>query len=89
MRALIRHLKSGLFYAGNGRWTARREKACDLRTTFRALTFAGARHLRGVEVVMTFDEPKYDLTLSPEPKECRPKGLLRAVREFMSIRENF
>jgi hypothetical protein len=89
MRALIRHLKSGLFYAGNGRWAAKREKACDFGSTFRALSFAGDKHLRGVEVVMTFGEPKYDLTLSPEPKQRRGKDLLRGVRDLMSIREDF
>ena len=89
MRALIRHLKTGLFYAGDRRWTAKRERACDFKTTFRALTFAGDHHLRGVEVVLTFGESKYDLALSPEPKERRREDLLRGVRELMSIRENF
>jgi len=67
MRALIRHLKSGLFYAGDGRWAAKREKARDFVTTFQALTFAGNNRLRGVEVVMTFGEPEYDLTLGTPP----------------------
>ena len=53
MRALIRHLKSGRFYAGDWRWTAKREKACDFVTAFQALRFAGNNHLRGVEVVMS------------------------------------
>jgi len=68
MRALIRHLKSGLFYEEDGRWTARREKACDFVTTFQALTFAGDNLLRGVEVVLTLGEPKYDLRLSQPPE---------------------
>ena len=67
MRALIRHLKTRLFYAGDRRWTARRENAWDFVTTFQALTFAGDHHLRGVEVVMSFGEPEYDLTISREP----------------------
>ena len=53
MRALIRHLKTRRFYAGDERWTAKREKACDFVTSFRALTFAHDKRLRGVEVVMT------------------------------------
>jgi len=89
MRALIRHLKTGLFYAGDQSWTAKRENAWDFLTTFRALTFAGDNHLRGVEVVLTFGEAKYDLALSPEPKQRRREELLRGVRELMSIRENF
>ena len=89
MRALIRHLKTKLFYAGEARWTAKREKACDFGTTFRALTFAGDNHLRGVEVVMTFGEPEFDLTISRKPRDRPAKVLLRRMREFMSIRENF
>ena len=77
MRALVRDLKTKLFYARDQSWTAKRENAWDFVTTFRALTFAGDNHLKGVEVVMTFGEPRYDLTLS------------LVMREFMSIREDF
>jgi len=89
MRALIRHLKTRLFYAGDERWTAKRENAWDFTNTFRALTFAGDNHLRGVEVVMTFGEPEYDLTISREPEGRLRKVLRRRVRELMSIREDF
>jgi len=72
MRALIRRLKSGHFYAGEQRWTPRREKAFNFVTSFRALRFAGDNHLGGVEVVMTFGEPKYDLTLGSKLRLQRP-----------------
>ena len=49
-------VKSGRFYAGDRRWTARRERASDFGTTFRALTFAEDNHLHGVEVVLASDK---------------------------------
>jgi hypothetical protein len=73
MRALIRHLKSGLFYAGDWRWTAKQEKACDFGSTFQALRFAGDNHLRGVEVVLAFDGPRSDLTMGLEVWRRPPK----------------
>ena len=68
MRALIRNRKSGRFYAGEWRWTARRERACDFASTFEALAYAEDHHLRGIEVLLTFGEPEFDLTVSPEFK---------------------
>jgi hypothetical protein len=74
MRALIRHLKSGLYLksgllcAGDWRWTAKREKAWDFATTFQALKFAWDNHLRRVEVVLAFGEARYDLAVSQPPE---------------------
>ena len=69
MRALIRHLKSGRFYAGGRRWTARREKASDFGTTFRALTYAEDNHLRGVEVVLASDRPGSGVSANLERRD--------------------
>jgi hypothetical protein len=71
MRALIRHLNSGMFYSGDWQWTDRQEKACDFGTTFQALTFAKENHLRDVEVLLRFGEPEYDLAVSLELKVGR------------------
>ena len=89
MRALIRDLRTGSFYGPDGQWTAAREKGCEFESTFQALTFAGDNHLHGVEVVMTFGAPEYDLTISREPEGRLRKVLRRRVRELMSIREEF
>ena len=66
MRALIRDLKTGRFYAPVWQWTHRREKACDFGSTFQALTFAGDSHLHGVEVVLMSDEPGHMTRIHPE-----------------------
>jgi CheY-like chemotaxis protein len=86
MCALIRNLKTGLFYAGHGRWAARREKACTFRSKFQALTFAGAQLLRGVEVVTTFREPGFarSAILAAEDQECAAM-LLKAAFEATGL----
>jgi CheY-like chemotaxis protein len=82
MRALIRHLKSGLFYVGDGRWAAKVEKAWNFVTAFRALAFARDNHLRGVEVVKAFGEPEYDVPtiLAAEDQECAAMLLKAAFK---------
>jgi hypothetical protein len=64
MRALIRDLKTGRFYAPVWQWTHKREKAWDIGSTFQALNFAEDNRLRGIEVVLAFDEPEKEVTVS-------------------------
>jgi len=66
MRALIRDVKSGMFYGQDGQWTADREDARDFVGTFQAMSFAGQQHLRGVHVVLAFDNPEYDAVIDFE-----------------------
>jgi hypothetical protein len=65
MRALIRDLRTRLFYGPAWQWTSRREEACGFGSTFQALAFAEDNRLHGVEVVLTFDEAWKDITVSP------------------------
>jgi len=74
MRALIRDLRTGAFYAPDGQWAVERERGCDFESTFHALTFAEENHLRGVEVVLIFGEPQYDLTVSQGLNRVSPAG---------------
>jgi hypothetical protein len=59
-------LKTGLFYAGDGRWSAKREDACAFVSTFKALTFAGDKDLHGVEVVLTSDKRESEVRINLE-----------------------
>jgi CheY-like chemotaxis protein len=86
MRALIRHLKTGLFYAGDGRWTAKGENACNFKSGAEALGFAEDNHLRGVEVVLPLGESEYDVPtiLAAEDEECDAM-LLKAAYEATGL----
>ena len=66
MRALIRDLKTGLFWAQDLHWTCKREEAYDFGSTYQASTFAGEKGLSGVEVVLTFDKPERELRINLE-----------------------
>ena len=67
MRVLLRNAKTGLFYKVPWKWTAKRDVACNFGGTFQALRFAENNRLRGMEVVLTFGEPEYDLAISRLP----------------------
>ena len=69
MRALIRDLRTGHFYAQDGRWTPVREEARDFGSADQASTFAVRDRLRGVEVILASDNPEHDRRVSVEGGE--------------------
>ena len=76
MRALIRDVKTGMFYGSDGQWTAERDDARDFENSLKAMHFAGEKQLRGVEVVMTFGRPEFDVAISVD-RVHRPPGSYR------------
>jgi hypothetical protein len=76
MKALIRDLKTGCFYKGDGAWTGQRGEGCEFESTFHALTFAEDNGFDGVEVVLTFDEPEKDVTVSLDLRSMSAAGNL-------------
>ena len=74
MRTLIRDVKTGMFYGADGQWTSEREDGRDFGGTFQAMSFAGEKDLRGVEVVLAFDQPEYDVIIHLERGQPPPRG---------------
>ena len=72
MRALICDLRTGRFYGSDGRWTPRRDEAFDFRNADHASAFAVDNRLRGVEVVLAFDQPEYDVVIHLERGQPPP-----------------
>ena len=66
MRALICDLRTGRFYAPDGRWTRRRDEACDFRSARAASAFAEVNRFRGIELVLTSDSSGEDLRVAVE-----------------------
>ena len=64
VRALICDLRSGRFYAPDGRWTRRRDEACDFRSTRAASAFAEEHRFRGIELVLTSESSGEDLRVA-------------------------
>jgi hypothetical protein len=59
-------LRTGRFYGPDGRWTPRREEACDFRSARAASAFAEENRLRGIELVLTADSSGEDLRVAVE-----------------------
>lgn len=64
MRVLLRHMETGLFYAGPAAWTSEQSDARDFYDTARALDAASAEYLGPIELVMSFEDPKFDIPLT-------------------------
>jgi hypothetical protein len=73
MRALIRDVKTGMFYGSDGQWTNDREDARDFGGTYQAMHLAGEKGLHGVQVVLAFESPEYDLVINFQ-REPPPTG---------------
>ncbi len=64
MRVILRNIDTGLFYAGPATWTQEQCEARDFRDTALALDAAAAEKLGPIEVVMSFDDPKFEIPLT-------------------------
>ena len=73
MRTLIRSTRTGLFYRSEHEWTGDMVAARDFVTSARAIQLAFEWRLKEVEVVLAFDDPRYNLAMRlntrPEPPE--------------------
>jgi hypothetical protein len=63
MRVLLRHSQTGLYFLDPKQWTERPEEAWDFRTSVNALQLVTEMKIEGVEIVLWFDDPRYNLTL--------------------------
>lgn len=66
MRVLLCNNRSGLYYEASGRWSAAREEAYDFGDSHAALRFAAESGLKGVELVLAYNDPALDVTLPLE-----------------------
>lgn len=60
MRILIRRQKGHQYLQPSGEWSENRETARDFYNSTVAYWCAKAQHLRGVEVLMAFEDPQWD-----------------------------
>ncbi len=63
MKVLLRDTQTGLLYAGPDQWTADYAEAKDFEETDRAVDMASAAKLSGVEVLMHFENPHFEIPL--------------------------
>ena len=68
MRVLLRN-ETGLFLMSVEEWTSSAGSALAFASSFHAIQFAREKGLRNTEVVLSFDDPAYDITLPVQPRQ--------------------
>ncbi len=63
MRVLLRNTQTGWYYQEPSKWTPEQEAAYDLKQLSQAVRLAFENHLENVEILMSFDDPQFNLTL--------------------------
>jgi hypothetical protein len=63
MRALLKNMRTGLYYKSAKSWTTESESALDFETIEKAKKFAFVAELEQVSVILSCDEPVYEVAL--------------------------
>lgn len=63
MHVLLRHRKTGLFYQCDDHWIGDAEAAHDFGSSANAILFVHERRLSDIEVILAFDDPRYNISL--------------------------
>ncbi len=64
MKVLLRNTQTGLLYAGPDQWTQDYAEALTFTDMNSALDRVTETHLSGVEVLMHFEDPAYEIPLT-------------------------
>jgi hypothetical protein len=64
MRVILRNTATRLFYAGADGWTEAQSEAFDFGDTSRALDAVAGGNLGPVELLMSFEDPKFEIPLT-------------------------
>jgi hypothetical protein len=65
MRVLLRNRDTGLFLKGKTLWTYHAAEAQDLLSCLNALEHTREMRLANAELVLSFGDPRLDITISP------------------------
>jgi len=71
MKVFIRNTQTGWYYQEPSKWTPELEDACDVGQVARAVERIFEAHLENVEILLSYDEPRYDLILPVPPSPSR------------------
>jgi len=71
MKVFIRKTKTGWYYQEPSKWTPDQGAAYDLGQVARAVERIFEAQLEDVEILLSYDEPRYDLVLPVPPSPSR------------------
>ena len=77
MKVYIRNTQTGWYYQEPSKWTPEPEAAYNLGQVAKAVERIFEVHLENVEILLSYDEPRYDLILAVPPSPSRGDSLRR------------
>jgi hypothetical protein len=75
MKVFIRNTQTGWYFQEPSKWTPDQGAACNLGQVARAVERIFEAHLESVEILLSYDEPRYDLVLPVPPSPSRADPL--------------
>jgi hypothetical protein len=69
MRILLQQKKTGLYFKDIGAWVRSSSEAMDFVSSTAAIDFCVSNKLSGMQMVLKFQEQKYDIVLPVQPVE--------------------
>jgi hypothetical protein len=74
MKVYLRNTQTGWFYEGPSKWTPDQATALNLEQVARAVAHIFETHLENVEILLSYDDPRYDLVLPvpASPSQVKP-----------------
>ncbi len=69
MRILLQQKKTGLYFKDIGAWVRNSSEAMDFVSSTAAIDFCVANKLAGLQMVLKFEEQKYDIVLPVQAAE--------------------
>ena len=83
MKVFLRNTQTGWYYQGPSQWTPEQGAALDLRQVTRAVERIFEARLENVEILLCYDDPRYDLVLPvpAAPSRAEAPGQRAAGRE--------
>ncbi len=74
MRILLQQKESGLYFKDINAWTRNPEEAMDFVSSTSAIDFCVLNKISSVQLVLKFEEQRYDIVLPVLPESHRPQG---------------
>jgi len=71
MKVFIRDTQTGWYFQEPSKWALEQEAAQDLAQVARAVELIFEAHLENVEILLCYDDPRYDLILPVPPSPSR------------------
>jgi hypothetical protein len=77
MKVFLRNAQTGWYYQEPSKWTPAQEEALDLAQVARAVERIFEAHLENVEILLCYDDPRYDLILPVPASPSHPESSAR------------